>query len=267
MNLTMKRSGIFISTIASLLLMAAPANAALTAFWDFEGDFVDSVSSTAGTPSGAGATSNGAAISPVGSSSLNLASSTFVEANTAGGLGGTGSFTIFAFIQTSTTADACFFNYSPTTGSGSGQDIRLLVTSAGYLRAEMNNGGGFNLTTAGDLGNGSTHAVAAVFNSSTGNSFLDIDLYVDGTLYNITSGTDHTINLGSGGEVIFGKAHGITNLRHFNGLIDDVSIYDTALSLSELNSLAAGATIPEPSCPMLICISGALFLLRRRRSS
>ncbi len=258
-----KRLLIFLTGAAFL---AGSAHAALTAHWDFEGNVTDSVSSTAGTLNGAAAT-DGAAIAPTGSNSLNLPSSSpvsYLDTNTNGGLGGTGSFTVFAFIQTTSTSNGTIFNYSPTGGSTGGGALRLFAQGNGDFRVEMSAGAGFNLTSV-NLNDGNTHAIAAVFNSSTGNSFLDIDLYVDGTLYDVTSGTDHTVDLITTGSfspnVQMGIDHVSAENRPFVGLIDDVSIYDEALSLSSLNAL----TVPEPSSTALLGLGGLALILRRRR--
>lgn len=221
----------------------APLSGSLTAYWNFEGNVTDQVSSTAGTPGGAAA-ATGTALAPTGSNSLNLPSSgSFLDTNTNGGLGGTGSFTVFAFINTSTTSNATIFNYSPSGGGLGGADLRLLVQASGDLRIEMSQGAGFDLSDTWDLGDGNTHAIAAVFNSATGDSFLDVDLYVDGTLYDVSAGTDHAINLGAG-EVFLGRDQISDANRPFVGQIDDVAIYDEALSLAELDGVAAGGALP-----------------------
>ena len=247
--------------LAGAALATSQSHAAITAHWNFDGNVTEQVGSTAGTLFGSAA-ANGAAIAPSGANSLNLPSSgSYLETNTTGGLGGTGSFTVFAFIRTTTTADATFFNYSPSSGGTGGADLRMFVQANGDLRIEASQGAGFNLSNPGwDLGDGNTHAVAAVFNSSTGNSFRDIDLYVNGTLYDVTGGTDHTINLGAAGEIFFGRDQVSAGNRPFVGLIDNVSIHNTALSLTELNALA----IPEPSGALIGGLS-VLFMLRRRR--
>jgi len=232
--------------------------------WNFEGNVTDSVSLTAGTLAGSAAT-DGAAIAATGSNLLSLpASGSYLDTNTNGGLGGTGSFTVFTTIQTSTTVNAGIFSYSPSGGGTGGADLRLLVQGNGDLRVEMSQGAGFDLSAAGDLGDGTAHSVAVVFNSATGNSFQDLDLYVDGTLYDVTSGTDHTINLGSD-EILIGRDQISPTNRPFVGLIDDFSVYDTALSLTELDSLATTGVIPESSTALLLGFSIFVLFIRRRR--
>jgi hypothetical protein len=253
-----------IALLASGALLAGSAHAAQTAFWDFEGNVTDSVSSTVGTLND-GAATDGAAIAPSGSSSLSLDGSgaTFTT-GTAGGLGGTGSFTVFTFLQTTTTSDGVFFSYTPSFGVTGGADLRLQVQGNGDFRIEMSDGAGFNLSSGDfDLGDGSTHAVAAVFDASTGDSFRDVDLYVDGTLYDVTGGTDHDIDLdpnNTENNIIVGTNH--LNARPYNGLVDNLSIYDTALTLTELDNLSV---IPEPSSALLVGLGLLAIVTRRRR--
>ena len=156
--------------------------------------------------------------------------------------------------------------------------MRLFVNSDGAFRVEMSDGAGFNLGSV-DLNDGATHMVGVIFDSSTGNSFRDLDLYVDGTLYDVNSGTDHTVNIGGSAEagidegtIIFGmnQPNNSNVEKQFKGTIDDVAIYDEALDASALASIAAnGVVIPEPSSFALLLASGvgALACLRRRRSA
>lgn len=249
--------------IAPLALAASPVHAALTAYWNFDGNTIDQVSTNAGTLNGSAAT-NGTALAPNSSSSLSLpVSGSYLDTGINGGLGGTGSFTVLAWINTTTSVSAGVFSYSPTSGGLGGADLRLLIQGNGDLRVEMSQGAGFDLSAAGALNDGNTHMIAAVFNSSTGNSFQDIDLYVDGTFYDVTSGTDHSISLGSD-VVLIGRDQINPTNRPFVGEIDDVAIYDEALTLAALNNLATNG-IPEPSAALLGAV-GTLLLLRRRRA-
>jgi len=92
--------------------------------------------------------------------------------------------------------------------------------------------------------------------------FFDVDLYVDGSLYNVSAGTDRVINLGgsaqpdevSVGYMIYDGG------RKFTGTMDFVQIYDTALTGAEI------AAIPEPATlGMIVAVGGAALFIRRRK--
>ena len=235
------------------LSFAVSGSAALTGQWSFD-TLNDSVSSTAGGLSG------GASIS---SGQLNLTGTGGFEANTTGGLGGTGSFSVVVDFQTTTSADQTIFSYSPSGGGIAGGDLRLFAQANGNIRIEMSNGAGheINLGTL-DLNDGATHRVAAVFDSSTGNSFYDVDVFVDDTFYNVTSGVDATINLGGSGfpnEISFGYQVHFSGNRPFTGTMDFAEIHDVALSGAEITA------IPEPATFLMATSALALFAMSQLR--
>lgn len=245
------------TTLLSLGLAAAAtmtSQAAITANWDFN-NANDSVSSTAGTLNG-GATLSGG--------KLNLTGTGGFDAETAGGLGGTGSFTIVAEFTTSANSDQTIVAYNPGNGVTGGQDIRFFAQANGNFRIEMNAGAGFELDLGTlNLNDGATHRVAAIFDSGTGDSFQDLDIYVDGTIYNVTGGTDHTINLTTGtaadDNVSFGYQLNNTGNRVFTGSMEFVQIHNTALSAAQITA------IPEPSSAALLGLGGLALILRRRK--
>ncbi len=243
--------------LLSLGLVAAAtmtSQAALTANWSFD-DLNDSISSTTGTLNG-GATNSGG--------KLNLTGTGGFDSETAGGLGGTGSFTIVSEFTTTANADQTIFAYNPGNGGTGGQDIRFFAQANGNFRLEMNAGAGFEVNLGAlNLNDGATHRVAVIFDSSTGTSFQDVDINVDGTTYNVTGGTNHTINLTTGAaaddNVSFGYQLNNPTNRTFTGAIEFGQIHDSALTASEI------AAIPEPSSSALLGFGGMLLILRRRK--
>lgn len=228
--------------------------AALVANWEFN-YATDSVSSTTGVAVTSSSISGG---------KLNLTGTGGFDANTNGGLGGTGSFAVVAEFTTSyTVGDQTIFSYTPSDGTDGGADLRLFVQANGNLRIEMSAGAGFeaNLGTL-NLNDGATHRIAAIFDSALGNSFFDIDLYVDGSMFDVSSGTDHLVDLGAtvtaDDEVSFGYQLHIPTNRTFTGAMDFVQIHNTALTAGQI------AAIPEPAAALLGGL-GLLSLLRRRR--
>ncbi|MDQ8209393.1 PEP-CTERM sorting domain-containing protein [Coraliomargarita sp. SDUM461003] len=279
-HLNSHRAGKFLFCAGLALAASSTSHAALIAHWDLD-SADESLSATAGTLSGDAAV-GASAIAPSGNGALTTTTGTFdsnMVADDITGFGGSGSFTILSWFQTSSATDQTIFNYSPSEGSSGGADLRFFVNSAGDFRVEMSSGAGFDLGLGSvNLNDGATHMVGVIFDSSTGDSFHDLDLYVDGTLYNVTGGTDHTVNLSGSvesgtteGTIIFGmnQPNNSNVEKQFIGTIDDIAIYDQALDATALASIAAnGVVIPEPSAFALLLASGVgtLVCLRRRKA-
>ncbi len=142
---------------------------------------------------------------------------------------------------------------------GSGQGWALQLNSQNNLSFAYGNGGTSGnpfpeVTTAlPGLGDGDFHHVAAIFDGSS------LQLYVDGSLGNSLAYTGTATP--SGRDIRIGN-HYVFD-RPFLGQLDDIRIYDEALSASQVMALASG--VPEPSSGMI----GAAFLmmagLRRRK--
>lgn len=256
-------------TFGILAAATFSSQAALVAHWDLN-SLNESASSTAGTLSGDAAV-GGTAIAPGSAGALTTTTGGFetnMTADAITGFGGTGSFTILSWVQTSSATNQTVFSYSPSVGATGGADLRYFVQANGNMRVEMSAGAGFELDLgAVNLNDGATHMIGVLFNSATGNSFRDLQLYVDGTLHNVTGGTDHEINLIGTGTINDGNQYirigRDQTTKHFVGTIDDVAIFDEALSSTQLSDIALNG-IPEPSAAILSAI-GALALLRRRR--
>ncbi|MHC4716361.1 MAG: LamG-like jellyroll fold domain-containing protein, partial [Planctomycetota bacterium] len=111
----------------------------------------------------------------------------------------------------------------------------------GNLRVEVN--GGYVVGTM-DLRDGQWHHVAAVLPDSPNPNVTDVLLYVDGAPDPITASLDEPINTAVGEDVRVGVGHGG---YQFNGRMDEVRIYNTALSASEIAALASVPATPPAS--------------------
>jgi hypothetical protein len=120
----------------------------------------------------------------------------------------------------------------------------------GKLRLEVQ-GGGINGTK--NLADGKWHHVTVV--STNGSTVGNAKLYVDGAPEPITtsSGTGTPINTvvtttGIDWVHIGGGSWDLA--RGFNGAIDDVRIYDTALALTDIQTIVFGGTTPAGAQPL-----------------
>ena len=171
------------------------------------------------------------------------------------GIAGSGAKTIIAWIKTTSTTESAFFDWTPTGGIGVGQDIRLLLKNGG-IRMEVSSGG-FEVGGLG-LTDGNWHMLAFVVNA--GDGINDVDYYIDGN-YTTRSSGGTAINTASTGsynlEIGFGNEQ--TGNRGYTGLLDDVAIYNKALTEAELDEIMAQGVIPSPPIPVTdLAIAGAV---------
>jgi len=96
------------------------------------------------------------------------------------------------------------------------------------------------------------HHVAAVRNTTEDKLYL----YIDGS-FDATPVEDTTTNTLSGNEPLtIGRSHGD---NYFTGIIDDVRIYNHALSENEIREL-----IPEPATVLLLGLGGLTLRIKRK---
>ncbi len=109
----------------------------------------------------------------------------------------------------------------------------------------------FHSTTVGVAANG-WHHIAATFDG------LEQNIYLDGKLVSTVENTGE-MNINS--DPVYIGSNGSS--RYFNGLVDDVRIYDVALSVEEIEDLAESIEIdpgpgdpgpgdPEPAVPQFV---------------
>jgi len=122
--------------------------------------------------------------------------------------------------------------------NASGEKWVFRTNTDGSLRVEVN-GGGINATTP--VNDGKWHHVACVLD---GTKVSDINLYLDGKLETISATTDFNINTAA--DIKLRISRGI-NDRYFVGGIDEVRIWDVALTQAELQELMNKQSLPTDS--------------------
>lgn len=169
------------------------------------------------------------------------------------------SFTLSMHIRSSTAID--WQDYA-SIGDGNSSSFRLEHNGGSQSVSVYTDGspGGGNVTIAGNstvVNDGSWHHLSMVSNGST------IELFVDGA----SAGSD--VYTGSGAVDAFQLVAAFGAGRNQNADIDDVAIYDSALSSGQINWLssneAVSNVVPEPSSTVLLCLGTVTLLGRRRR--
>ena len=162
------------------------------------------------------------------------------------GVTGGASRTVSAWIKTSSTSAEILSWGTNTTGNR--WNFRL-QPSSGVLRVEVNGGYAEGSTVVSD---GQWHHVAAVLEDGSSN-VNQVKFYVDGVLDTQSASLSRTVNTASNGvDVHIGKE--AFSSRYFPGSMDDVRIYDVALSAAEVSALAS----PPNQAPVVSDGSGSV---------
>jgi hypothetical protein len=119
-----------------------------------------------------------------------------------------------------------------------------------------------------EVADGETHHLVATFDGATGVK----SVFLDGQLIgSVDLGDDLQLLSGGAAEAFIGATGG---QEPFTGLLDEVAIYNTALTQSEIamhiQNVLSGApnyfnAVPEPTSVTLLAISMALLAISTRR--
>ena len=131
------------------------------------------------------------------------------------------------------------------------------LTAGGFVRSVDSTSTIQTPRAATAIGTG-WHHLAMTFDGTAGN----MKYYMDGT--ELADATDAAWN-GWGPSTDLSES-GVGHIGFsVTGLYDDVRIYDTVLSLSEVNQSMIPIQVPEPSSSSLIGLGGLALILRRRK--
>jgi len=149
-------------------------------------------------------------------------------------------------------------------GSMTRDGFELMQVSDGRLQFRRN---GDVQTSTSMVSSGTWTFVAAVFSSGQ-----DVDFFITTTAGNVgtadsvsfsvseaLAATTDNLVIGRTNSAFFGNDE-----RVFPGDIDNVRIYDSALSASELDAVSQFNDIPEPTSVALVAFGGVMLLSRRR---
>ncbi len=219
-----------LESMASMWLTEKPYG--LLIHWPFDVDSVDT------TESYNGVLMNGAAITQtneqfiLGGGALSLDGiDDYVEIPDYKGVTGTGSRTCYAWVNT-TTASGEILSWGEDYNGGRWV---IRVNEGGQLRAEVQGGNIIGTTLIND---GNWHHVAVVLRDDGSPDIQEARLYVDGQRETISASVDEWVNTGEAENVMIGVYFGANNPRYFQGLIDDVRIYDRPLTQQEIQTFA-----------------------------
>ncbi|MBM4104293.1 MAG: PASTA domain-containing protein [Planctomycetes bacterium] len=158
----------------------------------------------------------------------------YVEITGYKGIAGTASRTCCAWIKT--TGSASNMVILDWGANVSGQQWLLGIFSTGKLALFA---GGPYIQTNALVTDGQWHHVAAVMTDDGSPSIHEIKLYIDGVPQGVTYSGTNAINTVSGPDVMLGAyEYNGQKSSFFPGLIDDVRIYDRALSAGEIVKLS-----------------------------
>jgi len=214
---------------------ADPGTTGLQAHYEFEGTYSDSSGNARhGTAMGNPTFVAGKVGQAIHLRGLN----DYVEITGYKGILGSNAFSITTWVKTTYIGDDTQEIVYYGTHSG-GQRCEFRIHDSGHIR--MGNGAGQveGLTAVTD---GGWHHVAATIIENATNSSSDVRIYVDGQNDTQESTDPDAFNLVADWDVTIGYRPS-QNDRFFNGQIDDVRIYDRALSQEEMAWLA-GRTKP-----------------------
>ncbi len=158
-------------------------------------------------------------------------------------------FTVSAWFKTNTTTGGKIIGFGTSQTGTSGQyDRHIYMNNAGQLYFGVYSSSVYTVSTTASYNDNNWHMVTATLSTS------GMALYVDGTLAGTNTATTVAETYTGYWRVAYDNNSGWTSQPsdfYFTGTIDDVLIYDRALTASEINTVfssAGGASNSGPVC-------------------
>ena len=209
--------------------------------WNEDGNSNDSAGTSNGTPSG-----SGVSFAPgIVGQALQLNGSSYVTLPASADVTGTGPFSISVWIKTS--SDGVIIQQrDPSNYNG---EYQLAVQGGKlYWTVYGNNEFDFQITSNRSVADGQWHQIVAV-REANGSG----EIFIDGQLDSTQAGPD--VALGSGFLVYLGadkrNAYYGSSPMYFNGLIDQVGLYNQALSQTAIQTLYSNQGRTPPTQPAI----------------
>lgn len=246
-----------LATICLPLFLASATEGALVSSYQFTGGSLADGSGNGNDATVVGTLTNGAVTDGIRGDVFDLTGGSGSENNPGNYLnlpiagGGTGSWTLAMWIKDGSSKNSYLFDNRDFGATGGDRLIFSTEHNVPGSGLGLFNGGWASASAT--IRDGNWHHVAWVFDGVGGT----LTLYADGvgtsTSYSAADLLAESVRLGNrSGDGASGQG---------GRLIDDVFVYSSALSSSEVNALM---NIPEPSAMSLLGL-GAVLLLRRRR--
>jgi len=222
-----------------LITPVDPGTEGLVAHYAFEGDAADSTGQHPGTIMGFALFEQG----PVGQAiSLAGLADNYVEITGYKGIvadadGIQPAFSVACWFNTSENGD--MVTWGSADGAPDGGQYMTFRVEAGNLRTEHGDG---NIRGNTPCNDGEWHHGALTVVEGASLRVPQTMLYIDGQADGINSGSDNVYNVTADADVNIGQRASHAD-RWFPGLLDEVRIYDRALSAGEVAALA-GRTLP-----------------------
>jgi probable HAF family extracellular repeat protein len=222
----------------------------LVSWWRAEGNALDSLGTNSGTWSGAPAYAPGEVGQAFAFNGANYVATSEPVNNPQ-------NFTLECWFMTTTTQGGVLIGFGDQpTGNDSNYDRFLYMDNSGYLHFGIYNNGGYLVSSPASYNDGMWHHAAVTVSSSAGSL-----LYVDGTLVAGNAAATTAQNYRGWWRIGENTINGWPNQpssAYFNGLLDEVSIYDSPLTAAQIQSIYAAGGLGK--APQLVLPFGLALI-------